>query len=306
MTSLRAVPAPRGDAAAPDLPPVGPIQPGMAAVKGPSAVSGSVARLLALTWVIAKKDYKLSYFGSVLGYVWSLMQPLLFFGVLYLVFAVILNYSASVPDFPVLLLMNIVLFGFFQASTTGAVTSLVNREALVRKMHFPQLVIPLATVVTQGINVVFNLVAVLIFMLVYGVHPRLTWLLLPVLVACLFLFTFGLSMLLSSLYVRYRDVAPIWSVIGQALYFASPVFIVINSVMVHGPGVTRAYLFNPLAAILQQARHWMIGGPGGGQSPSELMGSKLWMGIPIGISLLVIIVGYIVFARLSPMVAEEL
>jgi ABC-2 type transport system permease protein len=285
---------------------IGPVTAAMREVKGPSAVGGDWRRFFALTWVIAKKDYKLSYFGSVLGYLWSLMQPLLFFGVLYLVFAVILDYSKGIKDFPVLLLMNIVLFGFFQASTSGAVTSVVIRESLVRKMHFPRLVIPIATVVTQTISVFFNLIAVLLFMVVYGVAPRWTWLLLPVLVLCLFIFSSGLAMLLSALYVRYRDVAPIWSVIGQALYFASPVFIVINSVLTHGPVATRLYLFNPLAAILQQARHWMIGGAGGGLSPSTLMGSKLWMLVPIGISLGVVLVGALVFARLAPKVAEDL
>src|SRR5450755_2706854 len=109
----------------------------MELVRGPSAVTGDWGRFFRLTWVIAKKDYKLSYFGSALGYLWSLMQPLLFFGVLYLVFAVIINLNPLVKDFPVLLLMNIVLFGFFQAGTGGAITSVITREGLVRKMHFP-------------------------------------------------------------------------------------------------------------------------------------------------------------------------
>ena len=98
-------------------------------------------------------------------------------------------------------------------------------------------------------------------MLVYGVHPRWTWFGLPLVVAALFVFTTGLAMLLSSLYVRYRDISPIWGVVSQALYFASPVFILIESILPHGRMVTRFYLFNPLATMLQQARHWMIGGP---------------------------------------------
>ncbi len=279
---------------------------GMAQVRGPSAISGDWRRFLRLIWVIAKKDYKLTYFGSVLGYVWSLMQPLLFFGVLYLVFAVIVQFNKGVVDFPVLLLMNIVLFGFFQAATGASIMSVVQRENLVRKMHFPRLVIPLATVVTQAINLTFNLSVVVVFMVLYGVKPRLTWLLLPVLVFCLIFFTTGLAMLLSALYVRYRDVAPIWGVISQALYFASPVFIVINSVLVHGRTVTRFYLFNPLATLLQQARHWMIGGGIGGASPATLMGSKLWLLVPAGIAVAVCLVGLGVFAREAPRIAEEL
>jgi ABC-2 type transport system permease protein len=280
--------------------------PGMTEVRGPSALGGDWRRFANLVWVISKKDYKLSYFGSALGYVWSLMQPLLFFGVLYLVFAVIVQFNKGVPDFPVLLLMNIVLFGFFQQGTGASITSVVQRESLVRKMHFPRLVIPLATVVTQSINLGFNLVVVLLFMVAYGVHPRATWLLLPVLVLALFALTTGIAMLLSALYVRYRDIAPIWGVISQALYFASPVFILIDSVLVHGQIVARLYLFNPIATILQQARHWMIGGPVGGASPATIMGGKIWLLAPAGIALVLIVLGFWVFKREAPRIAEEL
>jgi ABC-2 type transport system permease protein len=280
--------------------------PELTQVRGPSAIGGGWGRFLNLIWIIAKKDYKLSYFGSALGYIWSLMQPLLFFGVLYLVFAVIVQFNKGVQDFPVLLLMNIVLFGFFQASTGAAITSVVVRESLVRKMHFPRLVIPLATVVTQAINLVFNMIVVMIFMLLYGVRPRLTWLLLPVLMFAVFLLASGLAMLLSALYVRYRDVAPIWGVVSQALYFASPVFILIDSVLVHGRTVARFYLFNPMATILQQARHWMIGGPGGGVSPATIMGGKVWDLVPIGILVGLCGLGFWVFRREAPRIAEEL
>jgi ABC-2 type transport system permease protein len=275
-------------------------------VRGPSAIGGGRRRFLNLIWIIAKKDYKLSYFGSALGYIWSLMQPLLFFGVLYLVFAVIVQFNKGVSDFPVLLLMNIVLFGFFQGATGAAITSVVVRENLVRKMHFPRLVIPLATVVTQAINLCFNMIVVMIFMLLYGVRPRLTWLLLPVLMFAVFALSAGLAMLLSALYVRYRDVAPIWGVISQALYFASPVFILIESVLVHGRIAARFYLFNPMATILQEARHWMIGGPGGGVSPATIMGSKFWVLVPMGILVGLVGLGFWVFRREAPRIAEEL
>ena len=90
-------------------------------------------------------------------------------------------------------------------------------------------------------------------------------------------------MLLSSLYVRYRDVAPIWSVISQALYFACPVFITINSILPHGQTVTRFYLFNPLAMILQQARHWMIGGPTVASAQRHTWAATVWLLVPLGI-----------------------
>lgn len=277
----------------------------MIEVRGPSAVGGGWRRFLHLTWVISRTDFKLTYFGSALGYVWSFAQPLMFFGVLYFVFAVLLKFD-TVPDFPVLLLMNIVLFGFFQAGTGAAVASVVLREALVRKMHFPRLVIPLSTVVTASINMFFNLIVVLLFMVAYGVRPRLTWLLLPVLVLALFIFVTGVAMLLSALYVRYRDISQIWGVISQALYFATPVFILINQILPKGQTVARLYLCNPLATILQQARHWMIGGPDGGMSPATIMGGKIWLLAPAGIALGICLLGYWVFRREAPRIAELL
>lgn len=275
--------------------------PELAEVRGPSALSGDWRHFARLTWLIASTDYRLTYFGSVLGYLWSFMQPLLFFGVLYVVFGLVLTTNAL--DFPVLLLMNIVLFGFFQQATGAAVASLVQRENLVRKMQFPRLVVPLSSVVTASITLALNLVVVLAFMLSYGVHPRWTWLLLPCLLALLFAITFGMAMGLSALYVRYRDVAPIWSVVSQALYFACPVFILIESVLQHGQGLARYYLFNPLAMILQQARHWMVGGSPG---VPQLMGGYVWLVVPLGLIAAICVLGFWIFNREAPRAAEEL
>jgi ABC-2 type transport system permease protein len=276
-------------------------------VRGPAAIEGNPRRFLHLTWVIARTDYKLTYFGSILGYLWSFMQPLLFFGVLYLVFAVVLtNFSKGIMDYPVLLLMNIVLFSFFQQATTNSITSLVARESLVRKMQFPRLVIPMATVTTLSINLLFNTIVVIAFMVAYGVSPRPTWLLMPVILVMLFILVTGISMLLSALYVRYRDISPIWAVISQALYFACPVFITINSILPHGPTVVRLYLFNPMAFILQQARHWMIGGPVGGRSPAALMGGAVWVLVPLALLFGIWVLGFLVFRRRAPQIAEEL
>jgi ABC-2 type transport system permease protein len=273
-------------------------------VQGPSALGGGWRRFGRLAWLISKTDYKLTYFDSALGYVWSLMQPLLFFGVLYVVFAVLVSsINKGAVDFPVLLLMNIVMFTFFQQATGSSIPAVVAREGLVRKMHFPRLVIPLAAVMTAAMNLVLNLLVVIVFMLFYGVTPRWTWLLLPFLVALLFLFTCGVAMLLSALYVRYRDVGPIWSVISQALYFASPVFILIGSVVKGHPGLARYYLFNPIAMILQQARHWMVGGSPG---VAHWMGGYAWLAVPLTILAGTCLLGFWVFDREAPRIAEEL
>jgi ABC-2 type transport system permease protein len=280
------------------------VQPELRRIHGPSAVGGGARRFAHLTWLVAVTDFKLTYFGSVLGYVWSFMQPLLFFGVLYLVFGVILAGAfGKVPDFPVLLLMNIVLFSFFQGATGASVASVVQRENLVRKMHFPRLVIPLAVVCTAAIQLVLNLLVVMGFMLVYGISPRPTWLLMPVIALVFFALAAGVAMLLSSLYVRYRDAAPIWSVVSQALFYASPVFITIEAIEKHGLWVTRFYMFNPLAAMLEQARYWILGN---GPSTPQVMGGFGWAMIPLAIGVVICVLGYWNFSREAPRIAEEL
>ena len=270
-------------------------------VRGPSALGGDRRRFFDLTWLIAATDFKLTYFGSVLGYLWSLMRPLMFFGVLYVVFALIISFGKGIKDFPVLLLMNIVLISFFQEATGAAIPALVSRENLVRKMQFPRLVIPMAILVNAMMNFALNILAVFVFMLIYGVEPRLSWLLFPLAVLPLIVLTAGLAMLLSALYVRYRDMAPIWGVISQVLFYASPIFYTIERVSEHH--VARWYLFNPIASVMQQARYWMVGGT---QGTSYWMGGRGWLLVPAGIVVGLCVLGYWIFNRMAPQIAEDL
>src|SRR5215213_1184248 len=161
--------------------------PAAARVRGPAAVSGDFRRFVGLTGTLAVMEFKLRFFGSVLGYFWQLVRPLLLFGVLYLVFTHFVRIGTGVAFYPVMLLSNIVLYTFF-AEGTGAVTSLVDREGLVRKVRFPLLAIPLATVLLAAFNLVLNGFAVLIFAVASGVKPRATWLELPLLLVALGVF----------------------------------------------------------------------------------------------------------------------
>jgi ABC-2 type transport system permease protein len=271
-------------------------------ITGPSALGGGGRRFVDLTWLIASTDYRLTYFGSALGYLWSFLRPLLFFGVLYVVFVGLLNLGQSVPHYPDLLLMNIVLFGFFSEATGNSVASVVNRESLVRKMHFPRLAIPFATVTTAGINVCLNMIVVLCFMIASGAGPRIQWVLLPVILLALAVFASGFAMLLSALYVRFRDIAPIWGVISQALFYASGIFIVFERIHELSPTLQKLYYANPIATILQQARHWMIGGSPG--TPAIV--GWAWFMVPMGIIAVVFVIGYWKFNREAPRIAEEL
>ena len=186
---------------------------------GPSALGGSSRRFLELTLTLARTEFKLRYFGSALGYLWSLMRPLLFFGVIYVVFTQIFKIGAGVPHYGVYLLTGIVLWTYFAEATGGCVTSLVGREAMLRKVRFPRMVIPLSVSLTSAFNLGMNFIAVIVFALVNGVPPTILWLeMIPIAFGFVVLAT-GVGMLLSALYVRFRDMQPIWEVTAQILFY---------------------------------------------------------------------------------------
>jgi ABC-2 type transport system permease protein len=277
------------------------ISPHAREMKGPSALGGGWRRFLHLTWIIGLTEYRLTYFGSVLGYLWALMRPLLLFGVLYTVFSQIVKFGDQIPNYPVLLLFNIVLFSFFQDSSQRAVTAVVDSEAIVRKMHFPRLVIPLSTVMTGALNLLLSLVAVFVFILAYGVDPTWTWLLLPAILVPLIMLTSAIAMLVSSLYVRFRDVQPIWFVLSTILFYGSPVLYAIDTVPANAQ---RYMLFNPIAMLLEQARKWIVDPSARGCV--EAIGGWKWAMVPLAISIAVCVLGLWVFNREARVIAERL
>jgi len=275
-----------------------------APIKGPSALGSDPRRLWNLTRTLAVSDFKLRFFGSALGYLWQLVRPLLLFGVLYVVFTQVIRIGGDVELYPVALLLGVVCFTFFSEATGGAVGSLVEREALIRKVEFPRLAVPLSSVLTAVLNVALNLVAVLVFLLIAGGRVRLSWLEVPFLVLALALFAAGLGMLLSALYVRYRDVKPIWEVALQILFYGSPIFYPIDAVAERSELAGKLMMLNPFAAILQQARHALVAPSH--PSAAEAIGGTLPLLAPVAIGVAVIALGYRTFSRRAPHIAEEL
>jgi ABC-2 type transport system permease protein len=269
---------------------------------GPSALGDDPRRALYLSVALAATDFKLRFFGSILGYFWQLVRPLLLFGVLYLVFTHFVRIGAGVEFYPVMLLTNIVLYTFF-AEGTGAVTSLVDREGLVRKVRFPLLAIPLAAVLLAAFNLVLNGLAVLVFALASGVEIRLSWLELPLLVAALGVFVLGLAMLLSALYVRFRDVKPIWEIVLQLFFYGTPIIYAIETIGV-SKNVQELIMLNPLAAIIQQFRHAML--DPSAPSAAAAVGGAPRLLIPAAVVIGAFALGLWFFNREAPVVAEEL
>jgi ABC-2 type transport system permease protein len=276
-------------------------QPAATAYRGPSALGEDLRRFVSLTFTLAATDFKLRFFGSALGYLWTLMRPLMLFGVLYFVFTEVVKFGAGVEHYPVYLLTSIVLFTFFSETTSRGVISLVERENLLRKVRFPRLVIPLSVALHSLFNLGLNLVVVFVFVFASGIDPRLSWLELPVLILLLIVLSTGVTMLLSALYVRYRDMQPIWEVLLQVLFYATPVIYVIYTLP---SSIQREAMANPLAALFTQMRHALIDPTA--PTAAEAIGGGVRLLIPLGVTLVLFALGAWVFAREAPRIAEDL
>jgi ABC-2 type transport system permease protein len=278
--------------------------PALRDVHGPSALGGGPRRFFDLLWLMSVTEFKRVYFGTVLGYLWSLIRPLMLFGVLLFVFTKVFKIgSKEVEHYPVLLLLGIVLFTFFQESTTNSVTSVVAQEGVVRKTQFPRLVIPLSTVLTGAFNFCLNLIVVFAFVFAFGVEPAWTWLLFPFALALLFVFTAATSMALSVLYVRFRDVAIIWLVFAQVLFYATPILYPITAF--HNETYEHILMINPLAVIFEQVRVWILAEPG---APTAVEAAGGWLGLlPAAVIFVAVCAfGVWIFNRDAPRIAEEL
>jgi ABC-2 type transport system permease protein len=268
---------------------------------GPAMFGPDPRRLLTLTRVLAIDKFKVKYLDAALSYLWVLMGPLLLFSIIYWVFSQIGGFDEGVEHYPIYLLSSLVLWMFFAEATSDAVTSLVQSEALLRRLPLPHVAVPLSIVAMSLFDLCMSAIAVLVFVLASGVFPRLSWLEVVPIVLFLSVFITGLAMLLSALYVRFRDVDQVWGLLRQALFFASPIFYVVASV----PHNIRAMMLaNPLAAAFTQIRHAVIDPA----APTWVAasGGVVQAMVPVAVVCATFALGLWVFHRDSPTVAENL
>lgn len=281
-----------------------PAPPPLQDVTGPSALGGGPRRFFDLLWLMSLTEFKRVYFGTVLGYLWSLIRPLMLFGVLLFVFTKVFKVgSERVEHYPVMLLLGLVLYTFFQEATSSSVSSVLAQEGVVRKTQFPRLVIPLSTVVTSALNLGLNLVVVFAFVLAFGVAPAWTWLLFPLALAALFVFTSAIGMALSVLFVRFRDVAIIWAVVSQVLLYMTPILYPVDAF--DNSTYERLLMINPLAVIFSEVRVWILQEP---TAPTALESAGGWLGLLPATAIFVgaLVWGIWIFKREAPRIAEEL
>lgn len=249
-------------------------------------------------------DFKLRYKGSVLGYVWSLLRPLALFAVLYVVFVHFLRFGADVPHFAVSLLMGVILWSYFVEVTSNGLSAIVNKGDMMRKLSFPRYVIVVAGSLSALINLAINLVVISIFILLNGVE--LTWNALWIIPLIIELFVLGLAiaLLLSALYVRFRDINYIWELLLQVGFYATPIIYPITMVISISLAAAKVMLLNPVAQIIQDARATVISA----DTPTitSLFGNPWMHLIPIAIVIGLAVLSVIYFKKRSPGFAEEI
>lgn len=196
-------------------------------------------------------DFKVRYQGSALGYMWSLLKPLFLFAILYVVFTYIIPLGKGVEHFPVYLLTGIVLWNFFTEATMIGASSVVARGDLIRKISIPRYLVVIASSMSALINLCLSLLVVFVFAMLNGITPSFHWLLIIPLVIELFVFSLGISFLLSAAYVRFRDITYIWEIFLQAGFYASAIIYPLTLV----PAEYHKWFFlNPMVQIIQDAR----------------------------------------------------
>lgn len=255
---------------------------------------------------LTKTDFKLRYQGSVLGYLWALLRPLMMFAILYIVFAKLLKFGGDIPHYPVYLLTGTTLWSFFTECTNQGIQAIVQRGELLRKICFPKYIVVVSSTLTAVINLLINLVVVIIFALINGVTPSWTWLIVPIIVFELYTLSLGISFLLGAINVKYRDITSIWDVLVQALFYAVPIIYPITMVAATSQTAAKIILLNPIAQCIQDVRYLLI-------TPETIttwnfVGEQnfLWKMIPILIVIVVLVWGSWYFRKKSKKFAEEI
>jgi ABC-2 type transport system permease protein len=257
-----------------------------------------LAYWLRILRVIARVEFKIKYVDSALGYVWSLAKPLAYFAVLWVVFGRF--FDVGIRNYGLYLLIGIVLYTYFIDAVGMMLPTILTSRTLLRRIAFPAVVIPVSASVTATMTFVVNLVAVAFFVLFSDVTPALDWLLLIPLWLELFAFIVGLGLIVSTLYVRFRDVGPLWELCAQLLLFAAPVMYPITILPEWAQKVAMA---NPLVQVIQDVRDLILGSAS--SSAAAVFGGSSWRLLPIGIAVGTLLLGVWLCRRDAPSFAER-
>lgn len=255
---------------------------------------------LNLTRELAVTAFKLKYTGSVLGYAWSLVKPLLIFGTTYIVFAVFLlrGRTSQSENFPVELLLGIVVWTFFGDATISAVSAIVGNGHMIRKAYFPRWIPVVASTLSAAMTLTVNMALTFAIGIPLGwFHVGLQSLVLPLLFIELYVLVVGIGLLLSALFVFYRDLGHVWEITLQLLFYGSAIVFPFTLI----PQRFRMLIaFNPMAQIVEDMRRAVVTSV----VPWSAQILGVWTFVPIVAVFAVFGLGFVVFRRLTPRFGE--
>lgn len=257
---------------------------------------------------LVSADFKVKYQDSILGYLWSVLKPLFMFAILYVVFLKVLRVGANIENWTVALLCGVVLWQFFSDVTGGALKSIVHNGNLLRKIKFPRYIIVVSNTISAFVTLAINSVVIVLFAAINGVPLGAGLFVLIPLILELVVFSLGVALILSAVYVKFRDIQYIWDVVSQGLFYGSAIIFPVSMIATVGDNLgdllTKVALANPVAQIIQDVRHvainpdvpslWTVGD-----------GNALLYMIPLGIAVGVFIFGVWYFRKKSPYFAED-
>ena len=256
-----------------------------------------------------KTDFQLRYQGSFLGMAWSVLKPLMLFAVMYVVFVRFLKFSDGTPTFPISLLCGTCLWSFFTEATTVGMRGIVDRGDLLRKVHFPNYIIVASNTMGSMISLGINMVVVICFgslptRIIRGVFCWCHFNILQ-----LYLLALGISLILSTLYVYFRDVAHILGkLLMQAMFYATPIIYPISMIAQRAPDFAWASKFlmlNPSTQVIMDIRHNLLS-PEYVPTVWTYINSRWLPFVPYVLTLVILMVGVHVFRKHNAKFAEVL
>ena len=237
---------------------------------------------------LIKTDFKLRYQGSVIGYLWSILKPLLLFLILYLVFVRFMRFGEAIPHFAVALLM----------------LSIVSRGDLLRKVNFSKPVLIFSVVANADINLMISLVVVIIFALINGVQMSWTVIFAVPLLLELIIFTMGIAFILSTLFVYFRDLGPIWEVVMQAAFYGTPIIYPVTQISTSHLEIAKILMLNPMAQIVQDMRYILTYSNNANPTLWQMWHNPFVIIVPYILPILVFGLGLWIFTKNSKKFAE--
>lgn len=245
-----------------------------------------------LIWTIAWGDFKARYKNSILGYFWSLLEPLVMLVILYVVFTNLMK--VQVEYYQLFLLLGIIMWNFFVKATNIGFNAITGKPYLVQKVYFPRDILVISGCITALLQSFFESLVFIAFMVAFWIPISWNVLYLPYILLIFFILALGTAFALAALNVYYRDIQFIWAVVLQAGFFITPILYPLS---IFPPTLQAIFWLNPIAQIIVAARDCIL------YSTTPYYLSLIYAGV---VSLIVLAIGYAIFLKMEPWFAEKM